>query len=232
MSTFVVSNLEVGYAAGRPVTRASFSSEPGHIVAIVGPNGAGKSTLLRTMLGLQPALGGSVTLGGKPAAAWRKESGIGYLAESTNLPVVWSVRTAIALTVGACRRGTPIDRAYALRLAGVDFDEDLAVAEMSKGMRQRLALALAFMPVPQLVLLDEPEAGLDPAQRVRFRESLRQYAAAGHIAIIASHDVSGICTVADTLYFCGSGTLTQITREQLGNSAELVRLFEGGSHDR
>lgn len=229
MSGLRVSSLQAGYVPGRPVVTGTFDVQLGRIAAIVGPNGAGKSTLLKTMLGLRLPIAGEMTMAGVPLPEHRNRHGIGYLPEHVALPKYWTTASALVLAASACRRGTAIDREFALRIGGVDFAEQISVAEMSKGMRQRLAIALAFVPVPQLAFLDEPESGLDPAQRVRFRESLRRFADDGRVVVVASHDVSGICSVADVTLLCASGRITPVARGQLTNSDELVRLFAEGA---
>jgi Cu-processing system ATP-binding protein len=190
---------------------------PGRIIALVGVNGAGKSTFLRTLAGFSPLVSGTLTVGGLSPSEYRATHGIGILPESFALPreaTGWELLdlSHLAATTGG-RHTTPPSDAIdaAIAAAGVDFPLDQAVHRLSNGMRQRLALAMALVPKPQLVLLDEPESGLDPTQRVALRERLRAMALAGTTLIISSHDVSGIGLVADEMWLVDDGRVTIIT---------------------
>jgi ABC-2 type transport system ATP-binding protein len=223
-------DLVIGYRTRRgivEVARASFSVSPGTVAAILGPNGAGKTTLLRTMVGTLPPLSGQVTLGAMPLPQVRATRGIGYLPENPVLPAHWTPRALLALTAtGGSIRDDDIREA--LELAGVDFDLDRPLKAASKGMVRRLSIATVLLRRSPLVLLDEPEAGLDPAQRINLRERLRSFVSARRTLLLASHDVSGALDAADRFYFLGRGTLTEVGREDLRDSHRILRLFGEG----
>src|SRR5262245_14387124 len=188
------SDLVTGFATARTkriVTRANFQIEAGTIAALIGPNGAGKTTLLRTVLGLLPTIAGSLSIDGLSQHNYRARFGIGYLPEGLTFPNAWSARGLFALAIKA-GRARAADLTRAIELAGIDFDTRQPLGQMSKGMRQRIGLALALLPLPGLLLLDEPEAGLDPAQRLFLRDRLRAFASEGRIVLVTSHDVTGI----------------------------------------
>ena len=229
----VARDLATGYRKLRSqtvVTRASFQVDAGTVVALVGPNGSGKSTLLHTVMGLIPTLAGTVTIGGLAPGDYRLRHGIGYLAEGMTLPDAWTPRGMIALTALSTGRGAEAAIPAALDVGGIDFDLTRPIRELSKGMRQRLLLALTLIPLPHLLLLDEPEAGLDPAQRIVLRDRLRRFARDQRIVIAASHDVSGLSAIADQTYFMSRGSMQLIEPSDLSSPERLVELFGASNH--
>ena len=229
----VARDLTTGYHKLRSqtlVTRASFQIDAGTVVALVGPNGSGKSTLLHTVMGLIPTLSGTVSIGGLAPGDYRLRHGIGYLAEGMTLPDAWTPRGMIALTALSAGRGAETAIPAALEVGGIDFDLTRPIRELSRGMRQRLLLALTLIPLPRLLLLDEPEAGLDPAQRIVLRDRLRRFARDQRIVIAASHDVSGLSAIADQTYFMSRGSMQLIEPSDLSSPERLVELFGAKNH--
>jgi ABC-type multidrug transport system ATPase subunit len=224
----VGNQLTTGYRSFRgatQVTRASFRVEPATIVALVGPNGCGKTTLLQTIVGLLPPLSGEVMIGGLSPAEYRARFGIGYLPEGLSLPGDWSGRGLLGLAEIAGGRAARASTRDALEIAGVDFDLRQPISKLSQGMRQRLALAIALLPLPALLLLDEPESGLDPAQRIRLRGQLRALARTEAIIVLASHDISGLGTIADQTYLLTGQSLMLLQPADLDDPDRLLRLF-------
>ena len=224
-------DLATGYRArgsADVITRANFVVEPGTVAAILGANGSGKTTLLKTLVGLLPPLEGSVTLGQSTVADHRLQHGIGYLPEALAFNRTWTVGDLLELTAFTARAGYQ-QIMDACRFAEVDFDLRLPVEKLSKGMRQRLGLAMALIPLPALLLLDEPEAGLDPGQRIRLRDRVRELAAKDCIIVIASHDVSGICSVADLKFLLAGVEMKLVADAELSDPARLIQLFAGGA---
>lgn len=230
--TVQASGLVTGYhsdSAARRITRTDFTWRAGRIIALVGPNGVGKTTLLRTVIGLLRPLDGEVRIGGLPVAEYRAARGIGYLPEALDLPESWTGLGLLALAAGGGVR--PWDRGLdeAVAMAGIDFPLAQPVRSMSKGMRQRLALALALVTGPQLLLLDEPEAGLDPGQRLRLRDRVRRMAADGRLVVVASHDVSGLCSIADEAYLLREEGMSSIATADLQDPDKISQMFAGSS---
>ena len=230
-SRLVARELVTGYGTPRKpeaITRADFAIEGGTIAAVVGTNGSGKTTLLKTLVGLLPPLSGAITFAGQSIAEYRAVHGIGYLPEALVLNPAWSVRGLLRMTAFAARVGED-SIAEAVQLASIDFDIDQPVGRLSKGMRQRTALAMALLPLSELVLLDEPEAGLDPGQRIRLRDRLRELARAGRVIVIASHDIAGVCSVADQTFLLTGDCMRLLNERELTNRDRLVALFEAGA---
>jgi ABC-2 type transport system ATP-binding protein len=226
----VAHGLETGYTRRRGrhvVTRGDVVFEAGAITAVVGANGAGKTTLLRTLAALLPPLAGTVMFDGQPVGDFRRLHGIGYLPEALELPAEWSGRGLIGLAATSARQDSA-SIARATERAGIDFDLRVPIGRLSKGMQRRLALALALLPMPRLLMLDEPEAGLDPAQRLRLRDRLRTLAAEGRTVVVASHDVTGLCSVADAAWLLCDGRLDPVQPSDFTDSARVMALFQTG----
>lgn len=196
--------LKVGYARSSPVLAGlELDVSPGEVLAVVGPNGAGKTTLFRTLLGVLPPLAGRASISGLAPAAYRTKFGVGYLAEDTVMPSGWTCDGILALAVSAVGPGA--DPAWACEVAGVDYPTTWLAERLSKGMRRRLGLAVALVGRPGLLFLDEPEAGLDPGQRIRLRDKIK-IVAQNTTVLVASHDLGELAVMSDRVLLIGSGS--------------------------
>ena len=212
--------LCVGYHRGQPVLEGlSLDIVPGEVFGVVGPNGSGKTTLFRTLLGVLPPVGGVATVSGTDPDDYRRRYGVGYLAEDTMLPPGWTCDGLLALAATAAGPDANVERAC--RLAGLDYEMYGLVDALSKGMRRRLALAIAVMRSTALLFLDEPESGLDPGQRIRLRRRIEEIRGQTTI-LVASHDLGELAMMADRVLLVdlGRGRIVQkpeggFTRERL-----------------
>jgi ABC-2 type transport system ATP-binding protein len=168
----------------------------GHVVGLVGPNGAGKSTLLQLACGLlTPSEGRVEVLGERPASGSPR---VGFVAQDT--PVYRSLSIADHLRLG--RHLTPAwDDALARdRVQRLDLDPGQRAGRLSGGQRAQLALTLAVAKRPELLLLDEPVAALDPLARREFLRSLMEFSAdEGTSVVMSSHLVTDLERVCDYL---------------------------------
>jgi ABC-2 type transport system ATP-binding protein len=166
------------------------------VSALVGPNGAGKSTLLRLLVGLsRPTSGRAEVLGLAPGPSEEFLACIGYLAQ--DIPLYKRLSADDHLAIGA-RLNRNWDASGAReRLAALRVPTDRPVATLSGGQRAQVALGLALAKRPQVLLLDEPVAALDPLARREFLASLSEAVAEGDLSVILSshllHDLERIC---------------------------------------
>ncbi|MFG1943613.1 heme ABC exporter ATP-binding protein CcmA [Nonomuraea sp. NPDC048826] len=174
---------------GTPVLHdLSLTVGRGEVVAVVGPNGSGKSTLLRCLAGLLPVAAGSVEVfGGPPVdgpAFWRR------VAWAADEPAWYPGLTAREhLELMRAVHGEPrLEVEAALEMFGLAERADAPPLNLSTGQRQRLTLAAALLRPSELLLLDEPERGLDAAFRERLGTLLTGYAAEGGAVVAATHD--------------------------------------------
>ncbi|GAA0965854.1 ABC transporter ATP-binding protein [Acrocarpospora macrocephala] len=171
----------------------------GHVVGLVGPNGAGKTTLLKLASGqLEPTAGDINVLGGRPGSTPAQLARVGFVAQDT--PVYAGLTVAEHLRLGA-RLNPRWDAALAReRIGQLDLDPSHRAGKLSGGERAQLALTLGLAKRPELLILDEPVASLDPLARRDFLQGLTE-ATAGHKlnVVLSSHLVSDLERVCDYL---------------------------------
>jgi len=188
----------VGYD-GRPVLRdISLTVTAGEVVAILGANGSGKSTLIRAVLGLVPISAGSVTLFDRPLRRFRQWARIGYVPQRLGAGggVPATVREVVA-SGRLARRGVlrPPGRAdrsavdAALGAVGLADRAGDPVSTLSGGQQQRTLIARALAGQPELLVLDEPTAGVDAASQEAFAGALRDFVADGGTVLLVAHEL-------------------------------------------
>jgi ABC-2 type transport system ATP-binding protein len=186
----------------------------GEVFGYLGPNGAGKTTTLRLLMGMIKPTAGSATVLGLDA--WRDSVEIhrrvGYLQGEAALYGKLTGRQHIAYFCHL--RGTG-GQSSALKLAArLDLDLDHAARTLSKGNRQKVAVVLALMSAPQLLILDEPTSGLDPLVQQEFHAILREHAARGGSVLLSSHVLGEVQRVADRIGVVRAGRLIAVERLQ------------------
>ncbi|MFY1672594.1 metal ABC transporter ATP-binding protein [Plantactinospora sp. WMMB334] len=189
----------------RPVLRGvSLRVSPGEVVAVLGANGSGKSTLIRSILGLVPLAAGAVTLFGTPQRRFRQWQRIGYVPQragagsgvpATVAEVVASGRLARRGVLRPPGRADRAAVAEALRAVGLAERAGDPVATLSGGQQQRTLIARALAGRPELLVLDEPTAGVDSASQDAFAEALRGFVAGGGTVLLVAHELGPLAEV-------------------------------------
>jgi ABC-2 type transport system ATP-binding protein len=199
--------LTKDFGRTRAVDDVSFELRPGRVIGFLGPNGSGKTTTLRMLLGLVRPSAGRALIGGRPYAELpRPATQVGALLETGSLD---RDRTATNhLRALALERGVRRERvAEVLALVDLVDAADRRVRGYSLGMRQRLCLAGALLADPQVVILDEPTNGLDPAGIRWLRELLRDLAARGRTVVLSSHLLAEVAQTVDEVIILDRGQL-------------------------
>jgi ABC-2 type transport system ATP-binding protein len=171
----------------------------GRVVGLVGPNGAGKSTLLNLAVGMLPPTAGTIeVLGGRPASGPAQLAKVGFVAQDT--PTYTGLSVADHLRLGA-RLNTRWDPALAgARVGRLGLDPSMRAGRLSGGQRAQLALTLGIAKRPELLVLDEPVASLDPLARREFLQDLMEAVAEHELSVVlSSHLVSDLERVCDYL---------------------------------
>ena len=182
------------------VEDVTFELAPGEIFALLGPNGAGKTTTLRMLAGLIVPSSGSVHVGGEPmtANASHLRGRIGFLTEA---PGLWDRLTVFEnlLTYARLHGVSPSQKAVtaALDLFGIGNRANDPAAQLSKGLKQRVALARTLLHNPAIVLLDEPTAGLDPESAHDTRALILRLRSENRTVILSTHNLDEVDRVAD-----------------------------------
>ena len=214
MSNYIIEtkHLTKQYGTQKSVADLSIHVEKGRIYGLLGRNGAGKTTTMKMLLGLTQPTAGEVKIWGKPLKGNEKKllPRIGSLIES---PGFYPNLTATEnLRIFATLRGVPNRHAIkdALDLVGLPYKDKKLFSQYSLGMKQRLAIALAVMHDPELLILDEPINGLDPIGIAEVRSFIRELCdARGKTILISSHILSEISLLADDVGIIDHGTLLE-----------------------
>ena len=179
------------------------------VTGLLGANGAGKTTLMRMICGVITPTGGEITYNGIPVSEERYRSVLGYLPQEFGCYPEFSGRDF--LLYFAALKGIPKNEAI---IRSEELLETVGLAEVSRkkvrtysgGMKQRLGIAQALLNRPQVLILDEPTAGLDPMERVRFRELIREIGKSS-IVLLSTHIVSDVEHIADHILMMKDGQL-------------------------
>ncbi|HEY7177401.1 MAG TPA: ABC transporter ATP-binding protein [Micromonosporaceae bacterium] len=192
-------NLTKRYGRRPALSDCTLRIPPGHVVGLVGPNGAGKTTLLQLAVGLlRPTAGTIEVLGGQPGSGAQQLAKVGFVAQDT--PTYANLSIADHLRFGAHMNASWDARLAADRIAQLGLDPTQKAGKLSGGQRAQLALTLAIAKQPELLILDEPVASLDPLARREFLQSLMSYIADHQASVIlSSHLVSDLERVCDYL---------------------------------
>ena len=226
-----VSGLVFDYPGRRALDEVTFALEEKSITALVGPNGAGKTTLLRCLAGLDTPFSGKVSVAGldvlsEPRLSHRR---MGFLADSFGLYDDLSVEQCLLYSAAALGLHAA-DRAKAARLAA----ERLALGDryrqkvgtLSRGLRQRLAIAETIVHSPDVLLLDEPASGLDPEARLGLADTLRRLRDDGMTIMVSSHILSELEDYSTHMLILRDGRLAdqRALSAATGSTAILLRL--------
>ncbi|MEV4475217.1 MULTISPECIES: ABC transporter ATP-binding protein [Nonomuraea] len=199
--TSVVQAQGLGRRYGRrwALRECTLDIPAGHVAGLVGPNGAGKSTLLKLACGqLEPTAGGITVLGGRPASTPAQLARVGFVAQDT--PVYAGLTVADHLRLGA-RLNPRWDAAMARdRIGRLGLDPVHRAGRLSGGQRAQLALTLGLAKRPELLILDEPVASLDPLARREFLQHLMEAVVEHEVSVVlSSHLVSDLERTCDYL---------------------------------
>lgn len=232
-----VRNLTKTYENHLAVDDISFSIETGKIYGFLGPNGAGKSTTMNILAGCLAATSGEVLIQNHDIFEEQREAKrhIGYLPELPPLYLDMTPREYLAF-VCEIKRVPKADRAAAIlenmRRTGLQDVANRQIGQLSKGYRQRVGIAQALIGNPEVILLDEPTVGLDPAQIIEIRELVRELGK-DHTVLLSSHILTEVSELCDEVLILSKGKLVardtpEKLGELLGSGNRLHLVVEGG----
>jgi ABC-2 type transport system ATP-binding protein len=227
-----VDRLSKRYGSAVAVDDITFTARPGRVTGFLGPNGAGKSTTMRMMVGLtKPSTGTATVLGRKFTDLPNPGREVGVLLDASAQHAGRTGREILALA--AQTMGLPASRVHDMlaKVSLTDTEAQRRVRDYSLGMRQRLGIATALIGDPQVLILDEPANGLDPAGIRWMRDLLRSYADRGGTVLLSSHLLHEIEVIADDLVVIGHGRIVaQGTKaDLLATTGTLVQTRDAGT---
>ena len=207
-----INNWTKNYGSFTAVNNLTLRIPEGELFGFVGPNGAGKTTTIRIVCGLLKASGGTVQIGGTNAALGSKEMKrmIGYVPDFFGVYDNLKVREYMDL-YGSMYSMNSREIARLsddlLELVNLSDKKEFFVDTLSRGMKQRLCVARALLHNPQLLILDEPNSGLDPRARVEMKELLKNLHSMGKTIIISSHILSELSEMCSSIGIMDRGRL-------------------------
>src|SRR5687768_5457603 len=203
-----INALTRSYGGLKAVDNVTFEARPGRVTGFLGPNGAGKSTTMRVMVGLTPPSHGTATVLGRHYADLPNPGReVGVLLDASAQHAGRTGRET--LRVAARTMGLPVSRVDEMleRVGLAESEASRRVRNYSLGMRQRLGIATALLGDPEVLILDEPANGLDPAGIRWMRDLLRGFADQGGTVLLSSHLLHEIEVIADDLVVIGQGRI-------------------------
>ena len=218
-----VSHLTKKYGSRLAVDDISFTVEDGVIYGLLGPNGAGKSTIMNILTGYLAATEGQVTVAGHPLPeeADAAKTCVGYLPEQPPLYPEMTVAEYLDFAAelkGVKKADRPAQVQSAAHRTGLEDVLPRLIRSLSKGYRQRVGVAQALLGSPQLIILDEPTVGLDPAQVIELRRLIRELGRT-HTVILSSHILSEVQAVCQQVLILSKGHLVAVgSPEELGET--------------
>jgi ABC-2 type transport system ATP-binding protein len=221
------SNLTKFYGNRRGIEALSFHAEPGDVVGFLGPNGAGKTTTIKLLTGFFPPSSGNARVGGFDVQTQSDSvrSILGYLPENAPTYPQMTIEGFLGFFLDLKRpgmRGKARRAEIARVLEAVQLSDRRRqlIRSLSKGLRQRTGLAQALLGDPAVIILDEPTAGLDPAQVQSVRELIQAEAARGRTILLSTHILREVEAMAKRIVIVANGrrvafgTVAELTRQQ------------------
>lgn len=180
--------------------------KPGKVTALIGPNGAGKSTLIKSILGLVKPETGDIFIGDTSVKNEKVRCKLGYMPQTPQFPPHMTVREIIDF-VQHLRKDTPHRDMKLLNQLGLQFELDKPFKNLSGGNKQKVSAVIAFLFFPDVLILDEPTAGLDPVSALTFKQRIRKEANSGKTILYTSHILQEIEELADELIYLQEGKI-------------------------
>ena len=217
-----VSHLSKSYGSRPAVQDLSFTVPDGQIYGLLGPNGAGKSTIMNILTGYLAPTEGEVKVAGfrLPEQAQQAKACVGYLPEQPPLYPEMTVQEYLDFAAelkGVKKKAERKEQVLrAARRTGLEDVLPRLIRSLSKGYRQRVGIAQALLGAPQLIILDEPTVGLDPAQVIEIRKLIQELGRT-HTVILSSHILSEVQAVCSQVLILSKGHLVAVgAPEELG----------------
>jgi ABC-2 type transport system ATP-binding protein len=227
-------DAEKDYSSIKRIGPVTFSVGRGEVMGFLGPNGSGKTTCIRLLLGLMRTTSGAVRIRGLDPISQHSKAlrRVGYSPELPNLQTFLTPRELMALVgkeLGVASSEIQKETKEILELVGLAEYIDIKVAKFSKGMVQRLSIAQSMMGYPEILVMDEPMIGLDPAGAAHFREVFRSFAKENSGTILlSSHimsEVESLCTSVCMIHkgrLLFNGQIDDIITKVLGSTYLII----------
>lgn len=214
-------HISKSYGEQKALDDVSFEAHPGEIIGLLGPNGAGKSTLIKILVGYLAADAGKVSICDRQMQVNHPEIQhlIGYLPEHNPLYTEMYIKEYLTYVAGVY--GVDIAMDEIIERVGLKQEAHKKIKQLSKGYRQRVGLAQALIPNPEVLILDEPTTGLDPNQIVEVRELIKEIAKEKTV-LLSTHIMQEVESVCDRVLIINKGKV--VANDSVAN---ILSLSEG-----
>jgi ABC-2 type transport system ATP-binding protein len=224
-----IQNISISFKGSPAVRNLSLQVKEGEIVGLLGANGAGKSTTINMLLGFINPDSGTVSINQKDTSKNTQEVRklIGYIPENVNLyPYLSGIENLDYFCKLAGLKYTHTELHNFLSICGLQVDaHNKRVSDYSKGMRQKVGIAIAYAKKAKVYLLDEPASGLDPLASNELSELLKKLASEGAAILMASHDIFRVREVCNRIGILKKGELVKELRSEDVTANELEKLY-------
>src|SRR5690554_3261389 len=203
----MISINQISKTFGRQQVLKSINLEfkKGECVALIGPNGSGKTTLIKIILGLLFPTSGSLSVNGQNIEKnVEYRASIGYMPQMSRLPENMTVAQVFAL-MKQLRKDVTKHDTDVYKMFDIDGMSNKALGKLSGGMRQKVSAALAFLFNPDILILDEPTAALDPVSNENLKDKIKQEVADGKMVMITSHNLSDLDGIVSRVVYLMEG---------------------------
>lgn len=234
MSAIEVTGVTVRYGDVLALDDVSLSVEAGRVTGLIGMNGSGKSSLFKTIIGLVHPAEGGVRLDGEEPASARRKGLIGYVPQSEDVDWTFPVSVRDVVMMGRygaqdfLRRARPADRAAvneALERVELTDLADRQIGQLSGGQRKRAFVARGIAQGADILLLDEPFAGVDKRSEATIVRLLRELAASGSTVLVSTHDLHALPSLADEAVLLLRRVLFHGSVDEALEPSQLARAF-------
>lgn len=197
----------------------SLTMESGNIYGFVGDNGAGKTVLFKILLGLMKKTSGSITINGAELNDLLQD--VGFVIERPEYIPYYNAFKNLAVIAAYHKKADHARIREVLTMFGLDPEDKKTVGKYSLGMKQKLALAMAFLEDPAVLILDEPLSALDESSVSHAREKILEAKMQGKLIVVASHYKEDIQSLCDVVYKMKAGRIVAECREEPMNAVNL-----------
>lgn len=204
-----VQNITKKFAKLTALDHISVTFRKGECIALLGPNGCGKTTLIKTILGMVVPDSGGITFNGQSVAGqWDYRSNIGYMPQIGRYPENMTIKNVFEMMKDIRKSGSSILDEDLIHSFGLDTLMHKKMHTLSGGTRQKVSAGLAFLFNPDVLILDEPTAGLDPLSSEKLKDKIIREKEKGKLILITSHVLSELDDLITEVFYMQDGKLS------------------------
>jgi Cu-processing system ATP-binding protein len=228
----IANNVTKRFGKLKVLDNISLTCNKGQCISLVGPNGSGKTTFIKTLLGIVVPDSGFITFNHQNILHdWKYREKIGYMPQIGRYPDNMTIAQVFGMMKDIRKTGEPVQDEELIELFGLDKIMDKRMRTLSGGTRQKVSAALSFLFSPEVLILDEPTAGLDPLSSELLKEKIRKEKQKGKLVLITSHILSELDDLVTEVIYLQDGKLRfHKSMEQLKKDTGEEKLAKAIAH--